>query len=389
MKVEQIATLINSVTSEIMGENALITEDLSNVVDVGTTVLNGGDNMVDAYVRNLVNHIGRVIFVNREYRGGAPSVLMDGWKYGSILEKVSAEIPEAEENENWSLVDGTSYDPNVFHKPVVESKFYNSRVTYEVTQSIARGQVEQSFSGPDQLNGFLSMLTSNVQKSMTVKTDGLIMRTINALTAETLYNHYNSGTTFTGAGGTRAVNLLYLYNAAYPSETPLTASAALTNPDFIRYASFVMGTYVSRLSSMSSLFNIGGKLRFTPRDMLHVVLHADFEQAAATFLQSNTFNKELVSLPRSEKVPFWQGSGTGYDFADTSAIKVTTPASHTVTASGILGVMFDRDALGVCNLDRRVTTQYNAKADFWNNFHKFTAGYFNDHNENFVVFFVA
>lgn len=386
MEMNQVASFVNSVTGEVLGETGILTENLSNVVDVGMSVLNGGDNLMDAFVRGLVNHIGRVVFVNRAYQGAAPSVLMDGWEYGSILEKVSTALPTAEENEDWTLTDGASYDPFVFHRPTVESKFFNKRTTFEIAQSIAREQVKQSFSGPDQLNGFISMLNSAVQKSMTVKMDGLIMRTINNFTAETIYNHYGTGA-LTGAGNTRAVNLLYLYNQQY-SES-LTAAAALTDPDFIRYASFIMGTYVSRISKMSTLFNIGGKARFTPRDMLHVILHSDFEQAAAAFLQSNTFNKELVALPRSEKVPYWQGSGTAYAFSDTSNVKVSTADGHSVNVSGVLGVMFDRDSLGVANLDRRVTTAYNAKGDFWNSFHKATAGYFNDYNENFIVFFVA
>lgn len=387
MTVNQVAEFVNTVTSEVVGESGILAENLSNVVDVGVSVLNGGDNMVDAYVRALVNHIGRVVFVNRAYQGGAPSVLMDGWEYGSIMEKVSSAIPEAEENEDWSLTDGASYDPFVFHQPTVETKFFNKRVTFEIPQSIAREQVKQSFSGADQLNGFISMLNSAVQKSMTVKMDGLVMRTINNFIGETINNHYGNTSTPTGVGGTRAVNLLYLYNQR--SGLGLTAAAALTDPEFIRYASFVMGTYVSRMGKMSTLFNIGGKPRFTPRDMLHVVLHTDFEQAAATFLQSNTFNKELVALPKSESVPYWQGSGTTYDFADTSSINATLSSGGWVNVSGILGIMFDRDALGVANLDRRVTTAYSAKGDFWNNFHKATAGYFNDFNENFVVFFVA
>lgn len=388
MNIEQIAPFINTVTGEILGESGIVSEDLSNVVDVGTAVFNNGSNAVDAYVRSLINHIGRVVFVNRSYQGGAPSVLMDGWEYGSILEKVSCELPEAVENESWTLTNGASYDPYVFRRPAVETKFFNSKVTFEIQQSITERQVKQSFSGADQLNSFLSMLSSSVQKSMTVKLDSLVMRTINNMTADTLYNQYQ-GNSFSGAGGPRAVNLLYLYNDTYSPSTSLTAEKALTDPDFIRYAAFIMGTYVSRMGKMSTLFNMGGKARFTPRDRLHVVLHSDFQQASVTFLQSNTFNKELVALPTSENVPYWQGSGTGYDFSDTGALSVKTSSGNTVSASGILGVMFDRDSLGVCNIDRRVTTAYSAKGEFWNNFHKFDAGYFNDHNENFVVFFVA
>ena len=150
-----------------------------------------------------------------------------------------------------------------------------------------------------------------------------------------------------------------------------------------------MGLYADRLQSISSLFNIGGKDRFTPKDALHVVLLSDFAKAAQTFLYSDTKNMEQVLLPNAETVASWQGSGQDYGFAHTSAINIKTASGTDVNISGVLGVMFDRDALGVCNTDKRVTTNYNAKAEFFNNWYKFDASYFNDTNENFVVFFVA
>ena len=83
MEVKQIASLMNEVTNEILGKEGLVAEDLNNIVDVGTEIFNA--NAVDAYVKSLVNHIGKVVFVNRVYAGSAPSVMMDGWEYGSIL----------------------------------------------------------------------------------------------------------------------------------------------------------------------------------------------------------------------------------------------------------------------------------------------------------------
>ena len=123
--------------------------------------------------------------------------------------------------------------------------------------------------------------------------------------------------------------------------------------------------------------------------MLHVVMLSDFRNAADIYLQSDTFHEAYTALPNAETVPYWQGSGTDFTFDNVSKINVTTTGNHNVEAGGILAVMFDRDALGVSNLSRRVTTNYNAKAEFWNNFYKFDAGYFNDQNENFLVFFVA
>lgn len=383
MTVAQIYDIINPITKEILGETAVVNEDLSNIVDIGKEIFDTTE--VDNYVKSLVNHIGRVIFVNRPYSGGAPSVLMDGWEYGSVLEKISAELPEATENESWELTDGASYDPNIFYKPKVSAKFFNKRVTFEIPMSFTERQVKESFSNASQLNGFLSMLYNAVDKSMTIKIDSLVMRTINNMIAETLHD-FNNGGDYTGTG-IRAVNLLKLYND--DKGTALTAEKSIKDPDFIRFASYIMGLYMERLSKISSLFNIGGKDRFTPRDLLHVILLSDFAKASDSFSMSSTFHNEFVALPKGEIVPYWQGSGVDYSFNSVSSINVKTASGDTVNASGIIGVMFDRDALGVTNLDRRVTTNYNPKAEFFSNWYKFDAGYFNDMNENFVLFYVA
>lgn len=384
MLVNQIYDIMNTVTNEILGESVIVAEDLSNIVDVGTAIFNA--SAIDNYVRSLVNHIGKVIFVNRPYSGNVPSVLMDGWEYGSILEKINTELPQASENESWELTDGASYDPNIFYKPTVEAKFFNKRVTFEIPMSFTERQVKESFSNAEQLNGFLSMLYNAIDKSMTVKVDALVMRTINNMIGETIVSDYASSS-LSSKSGVKAVNLLYLYNQRYSQS--LTAANAITDPDFIRFASYEMGVYTSRMSKISSLFNIGGKDRFTPTDLLHVVMLADFKKAANVFLQSDVFHDSFTELPNAELVPYWQGSGKAYGFNDVSKIKITTASGESVETSGILSVMFDRDALGVTNLDRRVTTNYNPKAEFYNNWYKFDAGYFNDTNENFVVFFVA
>lgn len=396
MEVKQIYTLINSVSDEVLGKTDIVTEDLTGIVDLGKEVFN--QNAVDNYVKSLVNHIGKVIFVNRPYAGKVPSVLMDAWEFGSVLEKISADVPEAEENDTWNLTDGTSYDQDVFHKPTVTAKFFNSKVTFEVPVSITERQVKESFSNAAQLNGFISMIYAAVEKSMTIKADALIMRTINNMIAETVLADAQAfgataagdmaGADLSSVSTARCVNLLKLYNDKTGAATRLTAAKAITDPDFIRFASYVMGTYADRLQSISTVFNVGGKERFTPKDMLHVVLLSDFAKAAQTYLYSDTFNRGDVLLPQAETVPFWQGSGQNYEFASTGNINIKESGGKAVEISGVLGVMFDRDALGVCNLDRRVTTNYNAKAEFFNNYYKFDAGYFNDTNENFVVFFI-
>lgn len=384
MDVKQLYTLVNTATQEVLGEQGIVNEDLSNLVDIGQAIASAAG--VDAYVRSLTNHIGKVIFVNRAYRGGAPSVLMDGWEFGSILEKIRVDIPEASENESWNLQDGYSYDPNIFYKPSVSAKFFNKRITFEVDMSFTEKQVMQSFSNGSQLNAFTSMLYNAVDKSLTVKIDALIMRTINNMIGETAYAEAPSGT-YNGRTGIKFVNLLYEYNTAFNKS--LSLGDEVHDPDFIRFMSYRMGMTAERMGKLSTLFNIGGTDKFTPSDMLHVVMLSDYAKAADAYLQSDTYHNEYTRLPNAETVPYWQGSGTGYALTDVSEVKITTASGHDVDITGVVGVMFDRDALGVCNVDRRVTTNYNAKGEFYNNFFKFDAGYFNDTDENFVVFYCA
>lgn len=385
MQVTQIYKLVNDVTSEVLGKSDLLQEDLSNLVDVGTELFNA--NAVDNYVKTLVDHIGRVVFVDRVYSGRAPKVLMDGWEYGSVLEKIQAETPTATENESWELDDGTSYDPNIFTGPKVSVKFFNKKVAFEIPMSFTEMQVKESFSNATQLNGFISMIYNAINRSMTIKTDGLIMRTINNMIGETLYNFDSTGT-YTDKTGNRVINLLKLYKDE-TGDTAVTATNYMSKPDFIRFATYKMALYIDRLKVVSSLFNVGGKDRFTPSDLLHFVVLNDFDKASAIFLQSNTYHDQLVKLPNYETIAYWQGSGTDYALNKISGLDIKTAEGHAVKTSGILGVMFDRDALGVCNQNPRVTSNYNPKAEFYNEWHKWDAQYFNDFNENFIVFIVA
>lgn len=386
MEVKQIYTLVNDITNELLG-SAIVKEDLSNVVDVGNAVFNA--NKVDNYVKSLVNHIGRVIFVDRAYNGSVPSVLMDVWEFGSVLEKISCDLPIATENQSWELENGQTYNPNVFYKPSVSVKFYNSKTTFEIPLSFTEMQIKESFSNAEQLNGFLTMLYNSVEKSMTIKLDSLIMRTINNMIGETIHHEIPESANYSTASTIKAVNLLKLYKDT--RDTTVTVDNCLDSPDFIRYATYIISVYGERITKISNLFNIGGKDRFTPKDALRCVLLSDFKKASEVFLKSDLYNEQYATLPESDSVPYWQGSGTNYSFSDITKIHIQLASDNTteIQMTGILGVMFDKDALGVSNLNRRVTTNYNPKAEFYTNFYKFEAGYFNDMNENFVVFFVA
>lgn len=384
MKVNQIYALTNQAYKEAVGGSEVLQEDLSNIVDIGTAVFDA--NKVDNYVKSLINQVGRIYFDDRVYKGRGTSILRDSWEFGSVLEKIHIETPTAGENESWDLVDGTSYDPNVFYKPNATVKFYNTKVTFEIPISLTDLQVKESFRSAEEMNRFLTAILNAVDKAMSVRIERLVMATVNNLIAEVLYDEFNAGAYGSGSG-VRAINLLYLYNQEMG--TTLKADKALTDKEFYRYCAKVMGLTEDRLASLSTLYNVGGYERFTPKDMLHVMLLSDFVKGSEVYLEADTFHNEFVSLPKGETVPYWQGEGTKYDFDSVSKIHVKTASGNTVEASGILGVMFDHDACMVCNDNRRTTSNYNAKAEFTNYFNKSDCSYYNDLNENAVVFYIA
>ena len=386
MKVTQIAELLNSIVPEEIGRVTVTNEDLTGLVDMGGNIesVYGLDNWVEA----LVDRIGRMVFVNRPYSGSAPGVLMDGWEYGSVLAKVMpTKLLEAEENESWELRDGASYDENIFTKIAVSAKFYNSKVAWEIPISIAKMQVKESFTSATEMNSFVSMIYTWVENSLTVKVDSLIRRTVNNFIGETVYADYQ-GAELNTKSGQRAINLLKLYNDNTGEE--LTAEKAIDSPAFIRYAVLTMSNYMDYLSDMSVKYNVGGQPRFTPKADQRVIMLSQFKNAANVYLQSDTFHNEYTALPGADTVTYWQGTGNGADtFADRSTIDIKTSAGNSVKVTGVIAFIRDRNALGVNNFNRRVTSKWNAKAEFWNEWHKSEGQYFNDLNENGVVFFVA
>lgn len=378
MEVTQIKEIVNKTTAEVTGTEAIADIDLNKVVENGAEVLEN-DKLIDNYVKTLIDHIGKVVFVNRPYTGSTPSVMMDSWEFGAILEKIQYEgIPEAEDNDSWDLEDGRSYDPNIFYKPTVSAKFYSERRTFDIPMSFAQRQVKSAFSNSAQLQAFFAMIETAISNGMTVKMDSLVQLTL-ANAIATVYS--NKATK-----PVQYYDLVTAYRTA-TGDTSVTPENALVKPDFTRWASMQMKRVIARMKKLSTLFNNGAKYRHTPNDRLHLILHSDFTAAAEAFLYGDTFHEEFVKLPKAEEVPFWQGSGTTFDWADTSKIIVTPrDAENPVTVHNVVGIAFDRDAIGVSNLDRRVTTNWNPKAEFTNNWYKFDAGYFNDFNENMVVF---
>ena len=393
MKITQLADILNGTLSVVgineqqTGEKAVAVEDLSNIVDIGKVVLDytGASNAnFDSFTRALIDQVGKVMFVNRTYTSQAPNILKDGWEYGSILEKVRCELPDAQDNATWDLFNypkagGAAYpDPFELSKPDVSAKFFNSKATYEVPITLTTEQMKEAFQSAAQFGSFIAMIENRIAMKITLCNDGLIMATIANLIGQKI------------ASGTNVVNLLDLYNNI--AATPIGADDALTDKEFLRFASKTIGTYKKYLAGASTLYNDGGYVTFTPADRLKFVTLTEFAKALDAYLYSDTFHNEFVTLPGYEEVGYWQGSGNDVnDASDRGTVHVKVDVSGTATEvnqEGVVAVMFDDEAAAVCNQNYRVTSAYNPRGEYTNYFYKWDAMYMNDTNENVVVFVI-
>ena len=386
MQVNQIYDVVNKATEQYVGESVVLKEDLTNVVDFGVALFKNTD--VDNYVKSLVDVIGRVVFVDNVYKSRAPDVSMNAWEYGSVMQKIEAELPEAVINESWALVDKKSYDQDIFNKPKVSNKFFNNKLAFDIDVSFTDKQIKSSFHNANNLNAFISMIVTSINNSMTIKVDSLIMRTINSMISSTVFDGYGTVVAAADYGKkstSKAVNLLKLFNSA--KGTSLTAAKCLSDSEFLKFACYNIELYKHRLGVMSTLFNVGKTEKFTSVENLKTVLLSEYKLSVDSMLLSSVYNESYIKNTYTDVVSFWQGSGLNYDFQDTSAINVDV-SGHSTNLTGIIAIVFDKTSCAVCNSDYRVTTHHNARAEFYNNFYKFESSYFSDLNENFVVFFV-
>ena len=385
MKVKQIATILNTVINpEQIGETAVVNEDLSNIVDVGkalTAAGTFGENF-DNFTKALIDQVGKVVFVDRVYTAQGPNLLRDSWEYGSVLQKVRCDLPDADDNKTWSLADlanGSTVDPFVITKPTVKAKYFNSKTTFEVPITLAEEQVKEAFKSPTDMNRFMSMIENRVLMKRTLCTEAMSKRTLNNLIAQKIHAKSN------------VVNLLKDYNTAYTKT--LTAATCLSDPDFLKYCAKTIMMYKKYIGEASMLYNNDGYVTFTPEDRLEFTVLSEFSKDLQVYMYADTYNKEFVQLDGYSEVAYWQGSGTNNAFNEISKIDVKALTADgtefTVSQTGVVAVMYDRDAAAICNENARVTSIYNPKAEYWNYFYKYDCAYMNDTAENCIIFIIS
>lgn len=373
----QIYTILNAVAKQQYGTSAVAVVDTSSMVSLGTKVLSSSTD-VDAFMGVLADRIGRTIFSMRRYAGVDENVVKHPFDFGVILQKIYVGLPDTQENSSWEIgEDDFSPEFAPVIKPDTRQKLFDSLNTFELAVTVPDSILKTAFLSEVQMAVFIDAVFMAVENRLTVALESLVNLTRASFIARKINAAKPCG----------AINLLTAYNSI--SGEKLTAAKALYTPEFLRFAASQISLWCRRMRKMSSLFNDEGYLRHTPDSDLVLTVLDDFAETTASYLQADTFHKELVSLPRYNTVPYWQGSGTSFAFNDLSAINVKLSPTLTVSQTGVIAVAYDYQALGATIDAQYSETQRNSRSQYTDYFNKVERGMFNDMSENGIVFFIA
>lgn len=375
-KVEQIYTLVNETAKESMGENAITVKDVSSLIALGDSVLTSASD-TENFLNTLVDRIARTVFSVRRYESDTEGMVRHPFEFGCIVQKIYVDMPEAKQNNSWEI-GKEGYTP-VFApviKPKAKQKLFKGITTWEVDVTIPDYMLRTAFLNETSMATFIDAIFTAMDNMITLALENNANLTRASFIARKLKGGKPCG----------AINLLHEYNTL--TSASLTVESAMMNAEFLAWASRAINLWVKRMSKMSVLFNEEGYKRHTPKDKIVVNLLQDFTSACDTFLGANTFHDELVKLPMYDSVAYWQGAGESFDFNDTSAIKVKIDENSTIEKKGIIGIVYDYEAMGVTLNERRSTSERNNHDEYTNYYNKANIGYFNDMSENGIVFYL-
>ena len=359
----------------------IVTEDLSNVVDVGTAIYNA--NWVDSFVKSMILQIGRWIFVNRAHRRWTPDITREGSEFGHVLAKTRTKRFAAKQNPTMHLNPGDTPNQFQFNPPTVKNKYFVQKVDWQLECSFAERQVQGAFRSADEMARFFGMIQDQLQKDMDQQIDDLTMRGINGFIAEKIYR------------GSGVIDVLTPFNTE--TSANLTLDSMTQSEEWNRYAAYKILQTKKRMLPATNIFNCqteAGYETSTPPEYMRFVLHSDIAESINVYLNAVTFHNDFNDIGSYDSIPMWQTPGTEFQRAATTRIDIDLPSNIdreeseavTINRIGIIGVMFDVDAIVINNQNERVTSAYNAQGEFYNNFYKIDTMIYIDLDENGAVF---
>ena len=381
MSFEDAAAILNNIRKQVTGETAAAPLTTADFVSVANTVLQAGYDPVMGAITQMVS---RTIFSIRPYNRKFGGIKMDQEQWGAIVRKLSIADKDWDNDVHFNLVDGVGIDHYVVNKPnILQMNFYGANV-YQKTVTIFKNQLDNAFSGPSEFGRFISMVVQNVMDMIEQCHESIARMTIG---------------NFVGAKVSQSNGVIHLiteYNAETGITPPLTATTVFDPAnfgDFCKWLFARVATLSSLMTERSQEFqiNVTGKEinRHTPYADQKVYMYAPLMNELKARVLSGAFHPEFIDYADVEAVNFWQSIQSPMRLDVTPVYlkpdgTYDTAAQQTIT--NLVGVIFDRDALGYTMIDETaLNTPMNARGLYYNSVYTFTDRWYNDQSEKFVV----
>ena len=375
LNFEQVATVLTSIVQQATGQAVLTPTDTGSFTSVAQIALRADR---DSVLQAISNVLSRTIFSIRPYSAKMTGLMMDTFRWGAMMRKLSIADSAWDDDPayDWPALwdnnqhpptgDGQAIDPWTIKKPnILQTNFYGQSVYFD-EMTIFEDQLETAFTGPEQLGSFLSLLMTNLSNRLELSNEGIRR----GLVANAIASVIDEGNT------SRVVHLLTEYNTL--TGLNLTATTVYQPANFPAFMKWVY----SRIASISDLFTemstefqtvITGKpvLRHTPYQDQRIYLYAPARHQIDARVLADTYHDSYLRYADVETVNYWQSIQTPDSInitpAYTSTAGVLTVPGSAVTQANVFGIMFDKDAMGMTILDRRVlSTMLNSKGLYRN-----------------------
>ena len=388
--IKQIGSLINDIVEDLTGQSsALQTLETTDITSLGKAIANA--NLTEGFFSSLVNRLAKTVYFIRVYDPDrARAILRDEHEYGAFVQKVYYTAPAFSDNPEYGIPDASdgtykqSSPYDVTGTVTVSAKIFDAQGTFAIEIVRPVDQIRTAFLSEAEMMRFIDGIYLAIENQIKVAEEGLVSQAVSTAMAYDIEN---------GMGR----NLLAEYLTLNPLSTT-TAATCLQDADFLRYACYEIKTVIDAMQSMGKAFNSGAYMTFTDPQSLVIEGLGRWLDASAVWLESDTFHRELVEMPRGiERVSRWQymSNDTAQAFTEVSAIKIKhsslsgTGGNHVVSQSGILCFVHDIEHVAAYFGHRRSWEIYNPRDDVYVHGETARKGYAVDPNANGIVFYVA
>lgn len=389
MKKVDVVKITQQAVAQTMGTNYMSDQggieaiESFRLPDIGEAVLNSGT--VDQYVKSILTQLGKMYVDSKAYAAELPSLFIDSFEWGGYLERVYFKPQDLIQDEMYNLVDGATYEDHKFYQPKASAKIFEEVKNIMTPISIVADQIKEAFQGWDQMNAFLSGIQNNVNNTLTLASEAYAHMLIQCGIAVAEKNTQHS------------VHLLTEAIAKKVLSTGATPAEALESPEFLRFALKRIAQVKKNMKRYTTAFNNGQIPTFTNDADAKIALLTDFTTAAGFTARANTFNANELNIGDYDEVACWQAfadtSKANFDYSINSTIKIAADSTNklgigteAVTINNVIGVLYDTRAMGISLTKSKVTSNYTAIADFWNEYHHKQVNYILDPNFNIVTF---